>query len=162
MAVKAHNDGAAMLNTLETFGIFQHNLYWSLPVSIRVSFEIYPVSLLDLAKVGVNSLSEGPPDDLVIFGSNKGLPGCHSHAVVPCPGCLAICYLLICPWVVVHQGGVAGDPPEHNLKRHEAIDVLDGVCSLHHPSEGDLRPKITIVISQTNQWSVPKAVTLCR
>ena len=65
MAVKAHNDGAAMLNTLETFGIFQHNLYWSLPVSIRVSFEIYPVSL-----------SEGPSDDLVILGSNNGFPGC--------------------------------------------------------------------------------------
>ena len=76
MAVKAHNDGGAMLNTLETFGIFQHNLYWSLPVSIRVSFEINPVSLLDFAGVGVDSLSEGPPDDLVILGGNNGFPGC--------------------------------------------------------------------------------------
>ena len=76
MAVKAHNDGAAMLNTLETFGIFQHNLCWSLTVSIRVSFEINPVSLLDFAGVGVDSLSEGPPDDLVILGSNNGFPGC--------------------------------------------------------------------------------------
>ena len=43
--VKVHNDGGAMLNTVETFGIFQHNLYWSLPVSIRSFSEATMVSL---------------------------------------------------------------------------------------------------------------------